>query len=378
MRIAIVTGPFLSVPPAPCGAVERLWLDLAKEFAKAGHEVRLLACGAAGVPDEEEAEGVHVRRLGRQRGTRRLAANAAKDLLHGRRMAAAIPPSDIVVSNSLSFPLWFRLRDRRTPLVVNVNRAPKGQMRLYEAAGVDLFACASKWVARAVRRECTGSRSRVVLLPNPIDGTVFHPGSSTIRERGRILYAGRIHPEKGLEVLVEGFRRAVDRDPALSLRIVGPWRVEQGGGGREYRDRLERMARGLALEFVEPISDRARLAEELRTALVFCSPSLALGGEALPVAPLEAMACGAAVACSDLPQFRDYLVPGRTGLVFRRSAPDPAEDLARELVAAATDEQLRTRLAANGVRMAKRFATPRIARIALEQFEEAIARKRRA
>lgn len=42
MRINIVLGPFLSIPPAPCGAVERIWYDLAQEFASRGHEICLI------------------------------------------------------------------------------------------------------------------------------------------------------------------------------------------------------------------------------------------------------------------------------------------------------------------------------------------------
>src|SRR5437868_6309865 len=42
MKIAIVLGPFQSLPPVGMGAVEKVWHELAQAFAGAGHDVLLV------------------------------------------------------------------------------------------------------------------------------------------------------------------------------------------------------------------------------------------------------------------------------------------------------------------------------------------------
>jgi hypothetical protein len=39
MKITIVQGAFLPIPPVLGGAVEKMWYNLAKEFVNQGHEV---------------------------------------------------------------------------------------------------------------------------------------------------------------------------------------------------------------------------------------------------------------------------------------------------------------------------------------------------
>ena len=38
MNINVVIGAFASIPPAPAGAVEKVWNHLTRSFAAAGHE----------------------------------------------------------------------------------------------------------------------------------------------------------------------------------------------------------------------------------------------------------------------------------------------------------------------------------------------------
>ena len=43
MKIAIVLGAFLPVPPVMGGAVEKVWFTLAAEFVRRGHNVTLVS-----------------------------------------------------------------------------------------------------------------------------------------------------------------------------------------------------------------------------------------------------------------------------------------------------------------------------------------------
>ena len=114
------------------------------------------------------------------------------------------------------------------------------------------------------------------------------------------------------------------------------------------------------------------LAEEIRSADVYCYPSVAFHGEASPVAPLEAMACGLPPVVSDLPQFADYVKDGETGLVFAREGEGAVDQLTDCLRRMLTDEALRTRLRNSGIERAQAFSYPAIADAYLQDFERTL------
>jgi hypothetical protein len=59
MRITIVQGGALPVPPVRGGAIEKVWFGLGKEFVKRGHEVTHISRAFSGFPSEQWLEGVH-------------------------------------------------------------------------------------------------------------------------------------------------------------------------------------------------------------------------------------------------------------------------------------------------------------------------------
>jgi len=62
MKITIVLGAFLPVPPVMGGAVEKVWFALSQEFARRGHEVVLVARALPELPRSETRDDVrHLR-----------------------------------------------------------------------------------------------------------------------------------------------------------------------------------------------------------------------------------------------------------------------------------------------------------------------------
>ena len=62
MRITILQGAFLPVPPLRGGAVEKRWFELGKRFTEHGHSVCQVSRKFDGLPVVELIEGVrHVR-----------------------------------------------------------------------------------------------------------------------------------------------------------------------------------------------------------------------------------------------------------------------------------------------------------------------------
>ena len=63
MRITVVQGAFLPVPPLLGGAVEKVWFNLGKEFARRGHEVTHVSRAFKDLPAHEVIDGVSHRRI---------------------------------------------------------------------------------------------------------------------------------------------------------------------------------------------------------------------------------------------------------------------------------------------------------------------------
>ncbi len=368
LRITILQGAFFPVPPVRGGAVEKLWCGLAEDFARSGHHVTHISRAVPELPATEERNGVrHLRVAGYDQpsGTLRL---KWRDLLYTRRALAAAPAADILVTNTFWAPLL--ARRAQGAIYVSVERRPKGQMRLYGRAA-RLRAC-SQTVADAIMAEAPNLAARVRVIPNPLPFTTDAPAPLR-NEHGRFLFVGRIHPAKGVELLLQAFTQAKDAGSlpdGASLTLVGPSDAARGGGGEAWwRGVLARYARP-DIAWVGPIYDAAKLEAHYRTASVFVYPSLDAAGEAMPVAPLEAMAWGCIPVVSDLACFRDYLRHGRNGYVFAHAGPDRVERLAATLALASGTEAQALRPVVTEVRQS--HALPTIAARFIEDFKSLV------
>ena len=323
MRITIVLGTFKPPPPAPSGAVEKAWWSLAQAFARAGHAATIVGPDHPDLPRGEGWDGVAYRRLPLLDRSGRLWKDVLRDFSWSRRAKRLLPEADVTVTNCVWLPWLLGRRGSAARrglglLEVHVQRFPKGQMGLYRHA--DSISTVSQAIADAIVRERPHLADRVRVVPNPVDLAVFHPSpEAQARRLGEpriLLYTGRIHPEKRLDLLVGAWRRLVEAGVPLRLRLVGPWERGAGGGGRELVEQLRSLAGPHEFEMPGPLADPSALAEELRAADLYCYPSTAAKGEALPVAPLEAMACGLAPIVADLPQYAGVLEHGRNASVF--------------------------------------------------------------
>jgi glycosyltransferase involved in cell wall biosynthesis len=380
MRITITHGFFLPVPPAAGGAMEKMWWTLAREFAARGHEVRSLSRRWPGWPDSETREGVRCLRLPGSAHTRRLSVNLLLDALWSFRLLRRLPPADILVTNNVLLPaLASRLRPSAGRVVVNLNRMPKGQLRVY--GRVARIQVPSTAVAVAVARSAPALVERVEIFPNVIAcGQLAAarrpapPGSPV-----RLGYIGRLHPEKGLELLVRAARLLAEKSdlPRWTLLLRGPGDVPRGGGGEPFLQHLRDLAAPLftdgRLAFAPAEFDPAALADAYGALDIFAYPSLAASGETFGVSVAEAMASGAAPVVSDLPCFTDLVTHERNGLVFARAASDPAAGLADALARLIRDPARREELAAAARRDSARCDLPAVADAMLEDFNALLA-----
>lgn len=373
MKISIVTGPWFPVPTLQGGAVPRLWQGLAEQFVAMGHQVTIVCRSYPSQPQQEIINGVKYFRYSGFPQSRSIAWDLLKDLAYALLVLPVLPRADILVINDFWLPVFAStLRSDAGQIVINANRFPKGQYFLY--AGVTRIAAASRAIKEAIAKQCPPANSRLRVIPNPIDTNVFYPpvSSRSTRKDKTILYAGRVHPEKGIHLLIDAFAILCQDLSDVKLRIIGPFRQNQGGGGEDYLHSLKIKAQELLVEFSEPIFDGNKLAEAYRNADLFCYPSLADKGESFGVAPLEAMATGLVPIVSNLDCFRDFIEEGKTGYFFNHRSPNAAKNLSSTLASALLNHKATGEMAINASRNAICFSYEKIAKLYLTEFEKLI------
>lgn len=364
MRIALLQGAFFPVPPILGGAVEKMWFSLGKEFAKQGHQVTQISRHVAGLPWSEMIEGVsHVRISGYETPKSGIVLKYF-DLLYtikARKVFAS--EYDIIITNTFWAPVLLPAKAQRA-VIVDVQRMPKRQMKLY--GKVARLRANSTAVVKAIQEEIPHSwHDKVTMIPNPLP---FIPlqDVDTSQKKPIILYVGRIHPEKGLDLLI---RACEHTSPDYVLKLVGPWEINAGGGGVAYVNTLKQMAGKTPVEFVGPVFDMDQLNSYYSAASIFVYPSVAEKGETFGLAPLEAMAWGCVTIVSDLDCFKDFIRHGENGLVFDHRAPDAAEQLAGQISRIQRDGVYRAKLGNRALHVRRTHSVQHIADLFLQEFE---------
>jgi glycosyltransferase involved in cell wall biosynthesis len=214
------------------------------------------------------------------------------------------------------------------------------------------------------------AKERIVRIPNAVDLTLFCPPDCPrkIASESTILYAGRIHPEKGVHLLVRAFRIISSEFPRAKLVLVGPHETHLSGGGAVYLSEVKALGIGLPVTILPAINEPRELAQRMKEANVFCYPSLAEVGESFPVAPLEAMATGLPIVVSKLAVFDDLFEDGSTGMVFDHRSDKPEEDLAAKLRVLLSDDGLQRKMGSEAAAKALQFGYEAIAEVFLDDF----------
>ncbi|HST30635.1 MAG TPA: glycosyltransferase family 4 protein [Chthoniobacterales bacterium] len=372
MKITIVLGAFLPVPPTMGGAVEKVWYGLAQQFRQRGHDVVMVSRKMPDQPREEIADGIRHLRVPGFNAPRSLIWLKFLDLLYSIRVRRFLPPADILVTNTFWLPLL--VRDRTLGRVyVHVGRYPKGQVRFYRRAA--RLQAPSSAIARAIAAEAPQFSGKISVIPYPVPEPAAGTPPSISNRQKVILYVGRIHPEKGVHLLVDAFirgTRAAFTD--WKMMIVGPAESRFGGGGTEY---LFRLKRSIAksderITLAGSIFDPAALEKILRSARLFVYPSLAERGESFGLAPLEAMTQGCAVLVSKLDCFGDFIQGGETGFVFDHRSSSPAESLRAKMESVVSDEALLARVAEAGHLKSAEYSPSRVADLFIADFSSLI------
>ena len=356
MRIALLSPPRdpIAASGGQRGSVAIVLWELARRLARR-HEVLVAAPPHRGHAGEERsAEGIRVVGVAPPAAFLHRLVEAAAGLLPGapphaastayfrgwpQRLAgplAAFRPDLVHVMCVAPFladfaralpgvPLVLHLHDE---LLLGLDRAAASG-RLGPAAAI---VTVSPWLAGRLAARFPEHAPRIVAIGNGVDLERFAPNNdvNAAPARERLLFVGRISPEKGVHVLIDAFARLAPTRPRLELELVG----EPGLMPRAFLERLERTAplEGALAFYGKGPLDRAwrtlragrgyleailgrlpgdlrprvrvigalphdALVERYRAADLLVAPSVCNEPFCLPVA--EAMACGLACVVSD-------------------------------------------------------------------------------
>jgi len=152
-----------------------------------------------------------------------------------------------------------------------------------------------------------------------------------LRGQRILLFLSRIHPKKGVDLLIEAFAAVASSDPHLQLVIAGP---DQLGWQAQLQQRAT------ALDIADRITWPGMLSGDLkwgafRAAELFCLPS---HQENFGIVVAEALACGLPVAIAEPVNIASEVAAAAAGLIHADTAAGTTETLRQWLVLSASEQ----------------------------------------
>jgi len=179
-------------------------------------------------------------------------------------------------------------------------------------------------VSQAAKENCRSFNSDLtepVVIPNGVDTSLFTPAFGRDHGPPRVLFVGRLVRNKGPQTLIRALPAVADAVPDIKVTVIGT------GPMRGTLDRLA-VTEGVRdhVEFVDYVPN---MSDAMRTADVFCRPSLS---EGMPLTVLEAMASGLPSVVTRISGTAELIDDGTTGvLVEPRAVNDVADGVQRLL-----------------------------------------------
>ncbi len=370
MKIALVSPYDWSVP----GGVNSHVANLARQFVRRGHSVRIIAPASRRAGDDSE----NVTIIG--------------------RCAIGLPASGSVANVTLSYnlgPRVKRLLNREGFDVVHVHEPfmpllPFQFLRHCGAANVATFHAAreggsrlyaySKFIIQpwwerihghiavshsALRLIGKHFAGRYRIIPNGVDCSLFAEASPIpqyLDRKRNIVFLGRLEKRKGLPFLLEAYAKLKPDMPDTRLIVVGG-----DGGLRAVCERYVRRTGISDVVFAGYVPEREK-PRYFKTADVYCAPNT--GGESQGIVLLEAMAAGLPIVASRIEGFADVLTEEKEGLLV------PARDsdaLCAALKRLLCDEGAREAMGKQAGRTAQSYSWERMSALVLQYYEDTLA-----
>lgn len=284
------------------------------------------------------------------------------DLLHAH---APSGNADFMVagfSKALRIPLVFSYHvvpfQKRTP----IDLAMYAYFRLAEKtmANADALICPTRQIEQALRRSRLIDSRAIHIVPYGVDTDTYRPRAS--KRPGkllRMLFVGRIHPEKGMGLLLKAML-LLNRDYELTIIGNSPY-------VKYYQSRYHMTAPHVVWK--DWIDSPEELATFYSEADITVFPSL--WEEAFGLVVTESMACATPVVAFDYATSKEIIDHGMNGFILKNRTP---RDMARFL-----ENVCRSKLHRMGKLARKavscKFTTERMLKLTLRVYAHALTRR---
>lgn len=257
--------------------------------------------------------------------------------------------------------------------------------------GTDMILGCSEHITGKIKQAFPQFAHRCRTVFNGVDSTRFVPDSHAdfSRSSQRVLWAGRLSPEKGVHVLLDAFARVVKRRSDTKLEIAGAEErmsfdillicddpvkmapLEPLYRTKSYLAQLRAQAASLGITdrvIFRGLIPYGILNEYYPGATVLAIPSLS---ETFGMTLIEAMACEVPVVASRVGGIPEVVVNGESGLLVEPG--DPCA-LADAILTVLGDDTLKETMGKEGRRrVLKYFAWEQVTKVVLGHYREVCA-----
>ena len=212
----------------------------------------------------------------------------------------------------------------------------------------------------------------VEALSNGVDLTAYKPGKCSaeiMKKYGvvpadkRMVYVGRVDPEKSIEVIIQAFAQALKKVPDAQFLVVGDGTAKQN---------LENLVDELGIQEHVQFLGRVLppdLCELYKTGDFFATASET---ETQGIVLIEAAATGLPIVAVDAGAVREVCQNGRNGILCQ---PRDTDDIAEAMVKLFTDKKMRKKYSGGSVEVATTHDLNHTLSRFEEIYQEAIATK---
>ncbi|MEW6295830.1 MAG: glycosyltransferase family 4 protein [Candidatus Diapherotrites archaeon] len=318
MKITFVsTGTVIDCFPPKGGGIEVLEFELIKALKRRGHESQLFASHSS-ISNSVNIGFNWIRNERLHTLTSMLNCHTKKSLVKGQIIHChyALTAVPFLGLRPLVYTEhnWYNLPGMDFHRTFFTHLFDSAQKKVYDKA--DRIIALSSEIKKIIQSKVR-EKEKVEFIPNFVNTKIFAPKKKI---PNRILFAGRLAKEKGLDLLLNALK--AEKDYELIIAGEGPERkaLEQLASRNKIKAKF--------LGFVP----HKELPALFSSASIFVLPSYF---EVMPVVILEAMASGCAVIASDAFGIRDQIDNEKNGLIFRKGN---ARQLKQKIKALLKDE----------------------------------------